>query len=163
MLTVPLTRRYNNQERRRIHWTHVYWKKTHTSRYTPSFIIIQNISKWSVARTLASRLISLRTPAHVLKKIKETLHNNRYSKQQFYNALNQKKKKQDTTQPARKVTLPYLKGTTDKIAKILRTHDIIIAFKRQTSIHWFIGIPMDEIPLEDQRIKFLEETGAGHT
>lgn len=54
--------------------------------------------------------------------------------------------------PTAKTYLPYVKGTTDRISKILRRHNIETTFKADRKISTVLRNPKTKIPLENQGV-----------
>ncbi|XP_046406364.1 uncharacterized protein LOC124171266 [Ischnura elegans] len=55
---------------------------------------------------------------------------------------------EDSMTPAAKLTIPYIAGTSERIARILKKHDVVTRFNCVAKIHDAVPGPKDQIPQE---------------
>lgn len=128
----------------------VYRKPTHTNRYLHSTSHHHPAQLNSILKTLTHRA-TLLTDQHNMKKELTALHEafqkNGYTTSQIHAALNKKKPTTEETEENRtnKVILPYIKGTTDKISKTLKKHNIRTIFNTDRKIHNMFRTPQQKI------------------
>ncbi|XP_060535885.1 uncharacterized protein LOC132707891 [Cylas formicarius] len=89
-----------------------------------------------------------------LKKISTSLRQNGYQRRTISKAISKQQQPQqrvqDETQRRSIAVLPYIKGVTDKIGRILRKHDISTAYKPDHTIGAILRNPKQKITLENQ-------------
>ncbi|MBV2145475.1 MAG: hypothetical protein KTM48_01895, partial [Wolbachia endosymbiont of Pissodes strobi] len=109
---------------------------------------------------LISRSYRLTKPTQRQEEIKLTtnaLKQNGYSGNNIRKAINQqkqtrKKPESNEEQNLPKAILPYIKGVTDKVGRILRKHKIKPIFKPQQTLAQVLGNPKDKVQLENQGV-----------
>ena len=144
--------------------TEVYRKKTHTNQYL-NFKSHHPLShKLSVVRTLmdraekvvseedskreedkkiASALKACNYPEWALRKVKTDMKRKEKDN-------TKKKKKQPTDKSRGQVTIPYVKGLSEKISAILKKHKIGTAFRPHTNIRKMLVHPKDKIKKDEK-------------
>ena len=137
----------------------VYRKPTHTNRYLNAHSHHHPAQIQSVANTLISRSHKLTQPDSrniELKNIENILHQNGFQEHHIKKAilnLNNNTNKENTPNPeTTNITLPYIKGTTDRISRILHKHNYRISFKPHQTIKDQLQNPKQKIPLEHQGV-----------
>lgn len=137
----------------------VYRKPTHTNRYLNANSHHHPPQIQSVANTLVSRSFRLTKPTNrqqELQKISTALEENNYKKHNIKKAIRQNnnpaQRAREDNQTKEKTTLPYIRGVTDVIGRMLRKHNISTAYKPQTTIHKILGNPKDKKPLENHGV-----------
>ena len=138
----------NNQSRR--------WKATHTDRYLDFKSHRHPQHKHSVVRTLMDRTKNIpSTEEEALWEIKgvtEALTANNYPANFIYNGcqLNRQQEVNDTDQRGM-VILPYAKGFSERIAKVLRGFNIKVVHKPIWTVSNILKKPEDKIGKEASR------------
>lgn len=136
----------------------VYRKPTHTNRYLNAHSHHHPAQLQSVVNTLISRSQRLADQEHrdtEIATIRNTLIANGYTPNTINRTMRnndktkREKKNENTTS---KAFLPYVKGTTDKIGRILGKHDIKTIFTTNKKISGVLNNPKDKIHLEDQGV-----------
>ena len=115
----------------------VYMKKTHTDRYLNARSHHHPSQKLGVLNTLVVRAFRISDQNHLdheQNHLKHALQNNGYTSSQiqkaFYKAKHSFPKPHlDSQPPNSRAFLPFIQGTTDKIAKILIKKNIKTVFK----------------------------------
>ncbi|XP_053989899.1 uncharacterized protein LOC128882340, partial [Hylaeus volcanicus] len=134
----------------------VYRKPTHTDRYLNAASHHHPAQKNTLIRTLMNRALRIAEPKHFKKEerhLKTALRKNGYGdneiKKQFTKAKsNQRRDKVDENRPnKKKVIIPYIKGTTERIAKTLRKFDIETIFTTDRKIGQMLRNPKDSLHL----------------
>ena len=140
----------------------MYRKPTHTDRYLNAQYHHHPTQIQAVANTLISRSLRL-TDKHgqsqELDKITNTLRQNGYKDHTIKKAIQRTRNTQSTEEPAEKrsrLTLPYIKGTTDRIGRLLRRHNLATAYKPHKTIGSSIRNPKDKRPLENQGVYSIQ-------
>ena len=138
----------------------VYRKKTHTNRYLNANSSHHPRQLNSIIDTLINRSIKLTDIEHRSAELETTtniLLMNGYSQynieKSIYKHLNppaNEKPKFDNNQP--KAFLPYIKGVTDKISKVLRKDNIHTVFTTNQKISNLIRSAKDKVPNENQGV-----------
>ncbi|XP_039204586.1 uncharacterized protein LOC120310339, partial [Crotalus tigris] len=111
----------------------IYQKKTHTNRYLHALSHHHPAQINSVAKTLISRTKRLADEQHLkpeLHTLTNVLTSNGFHRNKITNLIQKETptKIQDKEQENGKAILPYIKGITDRISKILHKHNIKTAF-----------------------------------
>lgn len=114
----------------------VYRKKTHTERYLHANSRHHPKLKIGIIRTLktrATKISDLDNLEDELNHLHKVFELNGYNRNTINKSIHQSLSKdnkdikgQNLTTP--KVSLPYIKGTTNKITKIINKHNINVAF-----------------------------------
>lgn len=138
----------------------VYRKKTHTDRYLHADSHHHPSQLKSVIKTLNTRATRLADTEHQKEEtdhLQKALGLNGYTKQDIRRALRPRSRPQTEEgkpeeQPIATVCLPYVKGTTDKIKRVLNKHNIRTAFCTDKKIGQILGNPKTKIPLENQGV-----------
>ena len=136
----------------------VYRKPTHTNRYLNAESHHHPAQLKSVVKTLIKRSERLADNENYnteSKIIKEALQQNGYNEQFIKKATKQQKK--STTEKEKEefksvAYLPYVKGTTDRIGRILNKNNIRTIFKPSKKINNFLRNAKTHIPLENQGV-----------
>ena len=130
----------------------VYRNKTHTDKYLHADSHHHPSHKIGIINTLETRAWRVSDTDHVkgeLDHIKTTLINNGYNGKEvdkvFHNVKKRrhKTKKRNTTLP--RITLPYIHGTTNKIANILKKKNIWVAFTPPNSVRTLLDKAKDPV------------------
>ncbi|XP_018401736.1 PREDICTED: uncharacterized protein LOC108778909 [Cyphomyrmex costatus] len=134
----------------------VYRKPTHTDRYLHAESHHHPAQKQSAIHSLVYRAFSISDKEHLkteLNYLKETLQRNGYNKEDVNRTINKHRsgtKKSDTEQTQKEKRrlsfLPYIKGTTDRIGRILNKHNIRTIFKPPRKIDQILRNPKDQRP-----------------
>ncbi|XP_076397942.1 uncharacterized protein LOC143266273 [Megachile rotundata] len=137
----------------------VYRKPTHTNRYLHATSHHHPSQKNSVITSLVHRATCISEQenlANELEHIRFTLQQNGYSKHKINRTID--RLTNHTTKPTRNHTtdthdkehattfLPYIQGTTDRIGRILRKHNIRTVFTTHTKIGQLLTSPKDPQP-----------------
>lgn len=128
--------------------TSIFRKKTHTNRYLNFNSNHPNCHKRSVVNSLFSRVRTIVSDPREQKKemnfIKKTLRDNGYPKKFL---TKQRKRILDEERPSTVgfATIPYVKGFSEKIKRILEDVDIKVAFKPQNKIGQTLSTVKDQI------------------
>ncbi|KAK4887865.1 hypothetical protein RN001_004136 [Aquatica leii] len=100
-------------------------------------------------------------PGHMLnkqlemQKIQTALQQNGFSKNHIRRALRPRRNngtEEDENKPDATAFLPYIKGTTDKISKVLKKHNIQTIFNTVKKINQILPNPKTKIDLESQGV-----------
>jgi Reverse transcriptase (RNA-dependent DNA polymerase) len=140
----------------------VYRKKTHTDRYLHAESHHHPSQKMAVVNTLVARAIAISEPGNLQNEKKHlirTLEGNGYSRETTERTFRRhlKRKKDTPTQVADKETdllqpvalIPYSKGTSDKVGRILRRHNIKTIFTPPRKIGQALRPVKDQIKMEN--------------
>lgn len=149
----------------------VYRKKTHTNRYVNAKSNHHPAHLKSVIKSLITRSERLADASNKQKElniVKNALQQNGFSINLINKVKDYKVREKQIDVQAPRVSLPYIKGTTDVICRILRKHNIYTAFTTTTKIKKFTNNHKDKIPFEDQGVyeipcKDCEKTYIGQT
>lgn len=136
----------------------VYRKPTHTDRYLSALSHHHPTQIRSVANTLASRSLRIADTDH-LEAERRTLHEallkngfpNRLIHKAWQRQATRKEPPPDTEEREERAgtaLLPYVKGTTDQIAKLLRAANIRTIFTTDTKLGQMVNTGKDRIHLE---------------
>jgi hypothetical protein len=120
----------------------VYRKATHTNRYLRADSHHHPSQLSSVANTLAVRSLRLADQEHVngeMKGLRDALAANGYSNYTISKAFNRKAYRDEEStkekeKPRATAYLPYVRGTTDRISRILKPHNISTIFSTDRKI-----------------------------
>ncbi|XP_011859918.1 PREDICTED: uncharacterized protein LOC105557319 [Vollenhovia emeryi] len=139
--------------------SHVYRKPTHTDRYLHANSHHHPAQKNSVISSLVYRALSISEPAALngeLNHLHRTLTRNGYSSRNINRTINKLTNKEsgqnNTTTPEtekekiKAVVLPYVRGTTDRISRILSKHNIKAIFKPCNKLSQMLPNPKDRRP-----------------
>ena len=137
----------------------VYRKPTHTDRYLHATSHHHPSQKNSVISSLVYRALTISEPTSLdeeLKHLNQTLTRNGYNSKNINQTTKRLKNKisspNDTEtldkerERKKKVVLPYLQGTTERIGRILSKHNIRVIFKPQKKIAQLLPNPKDQRP-----------------
>ena len=114
----------------------VYRKTTHTDRYLHAESHHHPAQKQSVINSLVHRAFAISDRGHLrteINHLKQALQNNEHDKKDITKIINKHTNK--TTAPNTQIDdrtltiLPYIKGTTDRIGRILNKHNIRTIYK----------------------------------
>ena len=131
----------------------VYRKTTHTDRYLHAESHHHPAQKQSVINSLVHRAFAISDRGHLrteINHLKQALQNNGHDKKDITKIINKHTNK--TTAPNtqtddRTLTiLPYVKGTTDRIGRILNKHNIRTIYKPPKKIGQILKNPKDPRP-----------------
>jgi len=128
----------------------VFRKQTHTDKYLHSNSHHHPKQKVGVIKTLATRASRISDPEHLeeeLNHLYKVFINNGYHKniiQKLIKESTSKSQKRKTLENPR-ISLPYIKGTTDKIARVLTKHSIMVAFTPPNTIKNMLDFAKDLI------------------
>ena len=142
----------------------VYRKATHTNQYLNATSHHHPAQKASVVTSLLHRAFTV-SDADSLdpekKLLTSALHKNGYNPRMVLKraekvaqlhsrppAERQSAGEEEPTKPASRLTIPYIAGTSEKIARILRKHDVVTRFNCVTKINNVVPGPKDRIPQE---------------
>jgi hypothetical protein len=141
------------------HTVYYYRKPTHTNRYLNAESHHHPSQIQAVANTLISRSIRLTTDNHrsqELETITAALKQNGYKQHTIRKAIEQhhQPRQTQTEEPENrpKTILPYIKGTTDRIGRILRKYKISTTYKPYRTIRTSLKNPTQKIKLENHGI-----------
>ena len=130
--------------------TKVYRKKTHTNRYLHSDSHHHPNQKIGIIKTLtirASKISDSHHLEHEINHLRHVFQHNGYNKhvinKTIHQTLNKNNFKRAFDIP--KISLPYIKGTTDRISRILNKHNIKIAFTPPNTILNMVDSAKDPI------------------
>lgn len=113
----------------------IYRKPTHTDRYLHATSHHHPKQKTGILKTLATRAIRLCDQDHLEKEeshLASALKSNGYTTKEIKKAVQNAKqppKPNNETKQIATAYLPYIKGTTDKISRIISKHNIKTVFK----------------------------------
>lgn len=140
----------------------VYRKATHTDRYLHASSNHHPAQIASVANTLISRAIKISDSDHRKEEInhlKNTLQCNGFSKQIVNKAFKRQSDIKNrnltdsiTEEPLSTAFLPYIKGTTDKISRLLRKYKVRTVFRTENKISSLLRSVKDKIHLESHGV-----------
>ena len=135
----------------------IYRKPTHTNRYLNAESHHHPTQLQGVVKTLISRSVRLsddRNRPREMEKITTALKQNGYKHQAISNALRQTQnpKTKNITEERPITIIPYVKGTTDKIGRLLRKHNIKTVYKPHQTIRSYLKNPKDKIKFENQGV-----------
>jgi hypothetical protein len=141
----------------------VYRKKTHIEQYLHADSHHHPSQKLGVLNTLATRAFRISDDEHLEEEKKHLLNvfkNNGYKKHQvmkaFQNATKTPRNKEQTNNEVSKVYLPYIQGTTDKLAKILKKKNIGATFKPLNTIRNSLRSVKDSVdPIEHKGVYMI--------
>ncbi|KAK5649280.1 hypothetical protein RI129_000309 [Pyrocoelia pectoralis] len=130
----------------------VYRKPTHTDRYINAKSHHDPSQLKSVIKTLINRSQKLADADNIkeeMTNIREALIKNGFHHRDIQRTLKPSNKEdKDPADPAiAKAYLPYIKGMTDKISRILQKHKIDTTFTPYRKIHSILRNPKDKIAL----------------
>ena len=127
----------------------VYRKKTHTDRYLHSDSNHHPKQKRGVINTLINRALQICEPQFIseeLKHLNTVLQANGYSKKDIDRATRSQRKlktPKDKDIPLGTVYLPYIKGVTERIGKVLRKYKIQTVYRPTRKLQQYLGTPKD--------------------
>jgi hypothetical protein len=139
----------------------VYRKPTHTNRYLHKNSHHHPAQLQSVVRTLTHRAIHLSDRDYrtqEIKTLRDALTSNGYTDADINNAIRgintdtHNISTEQTEDYANTLTLPYIKGTTDKIGRILKKFNIKTTYNAHKKLNAFLRSPKDHIHLEGQGV-----------
>ncbi|XP_060517001.1 uncharacterized protein LOC132696254 [Cylas formicarius] len=142
----------------------VYRKPTRTDRYLNAQSHHHPSQIQAVANTLICRSVRLTDEIHnkqEMEKITRTLRDNNYTESTIRNAkrTNTRTRRDSTKEQEREdipsTTLPYVKGVTDQIGRILKRHHIRTTYKPHKTVGQLIGNPKDPSHLENQGVYLI--------
>jgi len=136
----------------------VYRKPTHTDRYLHAESHHHPAQKQSAINSLIHRAFAISDKEHLqteLNHLKQALQKNGHNKKEIYKVISKHTNKATNLneQPSQNETskrtfsvLPYVKGTTDRIGRILNKYNIRTIFKPPKKIGQFLRNPKDQRP-----------------
>ncbi|XP_018311528.1 uncharacterized protein [Mycetomoellerius zeteki] len=131
----------------------VYRKPTHTDRYLHAESHHHPAQKQSAINSLVHRAFTISDKEHLqteLNHLKLTLQKNGHDKKDITKVINKHANKTTVpdTQPDERILafLPFVKGTTDRIGRILNKHNIRTIFKPPKKIGQILKNPKDQRP-----------------
>ncbi|XP_055858904.1 uncharacterized protein LOC129921196 [Episyrphus balteatus] len=128
----------------------VYRKSTHTNRYLHADSHHHPANLRSVVSTLFQRAQRICDSDHLsteLLLLDEVLEANGYSKKQrSWKPFSSQEKKE--SQLDKKAFLPYVKGVTDRVGKILKRYGVKSIFLPPKKVITYLKSPKDQFPLE---------------
>ncbi|XP_018309177.1 uncharacterized protein [Mycetomoellerius zeteki] len=131
----------------------VYKKPTHTDRYLHAESHHHLAQKQSAINSLVHRVFTISDKEHLqteLNHLKLTLQKNGQDKKDITKVINKHANKTTVpdTQPDERILafLPFVKGTTDRIGRILNKHNIQTIFKPPKKIGQILKNPKDQRP-----------------
>ena len=122
----------------------VFRKKTHTEQYLHASSHHFHAQKLGVLNTLATRALRISDQSHIEGEKSHMLSvfcKNGYSRSQGLKAFLKAEKSpliknnKDPSHWSSSMRLPFIQGTTDKIARALRKHKVSSSFKPLNTIH----------------------------
>lgn len=143
-LDVKVLRRENNS----IGHT-VYRKPTHTDKYLHATSHHHPTNLRSVVSALINRAHRICDSEHLqseLSHVDSVLEQNGYSKNQRH--IRKRPSDDQTEQPSKRAFLPYMKGVTDRIGKVLKRHNIKTIFRPPKKIGQYLRSVKDKVPLQ---------------
>ena len=137
-----------------------YRKKTHTNRYLHATSHHAPSQIQSVASSLIDRSNKLADDDHRSREmsvIRNVLSNNGFTKKQIDKAQQRavetpRTNDHDTRQYVGTCTLPYIKGVTDKLGRLLRNNNIRTVFNTERKISNILTLPTDRTPNQHQGV-----------
>jgi hypothetical protein len=141
----------------------VYRKKTHTEQYLHVESHHHPAQKLGVLNTLATRAFRISDDEHLDEEknhLLKVFKDNGYKKHQvfraFQNASKRPRSKAQTNNDVSKVFLPYIQGTTDKLARILKKKNIGATFKPINTIRNSLRSVKDPVdPIEQKGVYMI--------
>ncbi|XP_063529636.1 uncharacterized protein LOC134740911 [Cydia strobilella] len=129
----------------------VYRKPTHTERYLQADSHHHPAHLSSVPRALINRALRLCDPQYVqeeLQHVRQVLESNGYNWRQSQRAASTGTLRQVQTVERAPVVLPFIKGITDRIGRLLRRSlSIRTIFRPHTKVRQLLRSPKDKDPL----------------
>lgn len=129
----------------------VFRKQMHTDRYLHANSHHHPKQKMGVIKTLSTRASKISDPGHLdeeLVHLYEVFVSNGYQhhtiRKIITDSLTNKQIKRKSFENPR-ISLPYIKGTTNKIAKVLAKHNIMVAFTPPNTIKNMLESAKDAI------------------
>ena len=135
----------------------VYRKKTHTDRYLHADSHHLPTQKVGVLNTLITRAIKISDEDHLeleIDHLTNVFQMNGYNKDQIRRVIKKshsRSQKQNRCLDGTSITLPYIKGTTDVIGRILPKKNIGVTFAPPNSIGRMLDTSKD--PVEPLKLK----------
>ena len=128
----------------------VYHKKTHTDRYLHAESHPHPSQKGGILNTLATRAVRISDTEHLkeeLAHLSRVLQENGYKIKDIKRAFKkaQKPRIKNREDQRRKAFLPYIQGTIDKIAKVLKQKQIKTSFSPPNSLRNLLDKSKDPI------------------
>jgi hypothetical protein len=141
----------------------VYRKPTHTDRYLNADSHHHPAQIASVAHTLVERARRLADPVHLedeLNTVKQALEANGFPRNVIQRAIKGNSNEREPTENESQksddsfnfVKLPYVKGITDRISRMLRGSNIRTVFTAENKISSLLQGVKDKIPLESHGV-----------
>ena len=155
----------------------VYYKPTHTGRYLDFNSNHPLAHKRSVVRSLMDRavLFSSKNDAKnvEINRIRSTLSLNNYPNYLLNNSNSRNRNMLNTplNTYSKRVVLPYVKGCSERLSRVLRKYDVGVSFKPINKLHSIFGRQKDpvepdqvcgvvyEIPCSDCDRTYIGQTG----
>lgn len=128
----------------------VYRKPTHTDRYLNAYSNHHPAQKRTVIKSLMNRALEIAQEKYRPQEIQHVttaLLKNGFTKQEILRASRPSKKQpaRDQEQPTTTAYLPYVKNTTDRIAKILKKNGIKTTFTTTTKLSQLLTSNKDKL------------------
>ena len=130
--------------------TAVYRKPTNTGRYLQYDSHHPLSHKRAVVKTLMERAMRLSGDSHKLKTesqyIQDTLSGNVYPRHLFKPSYKQHHESEVKIKPRFRITLPYIQGISERIARLLAPYDVRVCHRPVNKLRSFFPSPKDIIP-----------------
>ena len=130
-------------------YSNVYRKPAHTYRYLDFQSNHPLCHKLSVVRSLGDRIdthISKEVDRrNELVKVKDVLRNNNYPS--YVLKKNPLHKNKDKVKPRSRIVLPYFKGFSERISRILNKYNVFTIYKPINKLCHFFGLPKDPVEI----------------
>ena len=140
----------------------VYRKPTHTNRYLNANSHHHPSQKQGLIKTLVTRAQRICEPKYIkaeMSLLSDALQRNGYSATAIRKAALPKNSAPATEESKGSAYLPYVQNTTDRIARVLRKHNIKTVFGSVAKIGTGLRSVKDKFPLESDGIYKLECQG----
>lgn len=135
----------------------VYYKKTHTNRYLDFNSNHAFSHKASVVRSLYERAVAFSSndvdKNNEINNINQVLFKNNYPKKfisKISNRINTTIDNNDINNGSQRVVLPYVKGCSERIARVLRQYNIATTYKPCNKLGGIFGLPKDFVDPKNQ-------------
>jgi hypothetical protein len=135
----------------------VYWKKTHTDKYIQADSHHHPAQKIGVINTLAIRAKRISDATHLdceLEHLVKVFKNNGYKEKIIRKAIEKSQTKGQiegrNDDILKSIKLPYIQGTTDKIANILRKKQIRVTFSPPNTLRRMLDCAKDQIDPKEE-------------
>ena len=133
--------------------TKVYHKPSHTDRYLNFNSNHPFSHKASVARSLYDRAVAFSSSSNdkqtEIGRIRNALRSNDFP-DNFLNRVCVKNRKNNKSKdkPTKRVCIPYIRGCSERISRILHSYDVATVFKPVNKLGTVFGLPKDPVDPE---------------